>query len=114
GDGRQTRDFTYVSDVVAATIAAAELGTEPVYNVSGGTSSTLLEAIAHIEGLTGHRALIRFSPFARGDAYRTTADLTAARRDLGYSPGVTLSEGLAPQARAATPQPTHPPAAAAS
>ena len=101
GDGRQTRDFTYVTDVVSATIAAAERLTGPVYNVSGGTSSTLLEAIAQIERLTGRRALIRFSPRARGDAYRTMADLTAARRDLAYSPEVTLGQGLALQVRAA-------------
>ncbi len=101
GDGRQTRDFTYVTDVVSATIAAAERLTGPVYNVSGGTSSTLLEAIAQIERLTGRRALIRFSPRARGDAYRTMADLTAARRDLAYSPEVTLGQGLALQVQAA-------------
>jgi len=106
GDGRQIRDFSYVTDVVAATIAAAELAAEPVYNISGGTSSTLLEAIAHIGRLTGRRALIRFSPSARGDAYRTTADLTAARRDLGYSPEVTLAEGVALQVQAALREPT--------
>jgi len=101
GDGRQTRDFTYVTDAVAATIAAAELGAGPAYNVSGGTSSTLLEAVADIERLTGRRAQIRFSPSARGDAYRTAADLTAARRDLGYNPEVKLGEGLAVQVKAA-------------
>ena len=90
-----------MTDVVSATIAAAERLTGPVYNVSGGTSSTLLEAIAQIERLTGRRALIRFSPRARGDAYRTMADLTAARRDLSYSPEVTLGQGLALQVQAA-------------
>jgi UDP-glucuronate 4-epimerase len=105
GDGRQTRDFTYVADVVSATIAAAERLPGPVYNVSGGKSSTLLEAIAHIERLTGRRALLRFSPSARGDAYRTMADLTAARRDLGYIPDVKLGEGLALQVQAAMREP---------
>jgi len=90
-----------VTEAVAATIAAAELGAEPAYNVSGGTSSTLLEAIADIERLTCRRAQIRFSPSARGDAYRTAADLTAARRDLGYNPEVKLGEGLAVQVKAA-------------
>ena len=105
GDGRQTRDFTFVTDAVAATIAAAELGTEPVYNVSGGASSTLLDAIAEIERLVGCPALIRFSPAARGDAYRTRADLTAAGRDLGYRPEVSLREGLARQIGAARREP---------
>jgi nucleoside-diphosphate-sugar epimerase len=107
GDGRQTRDFTYVSDVVAATIAAAELGVEPVYNVSGGATATLLEAIAHIERLVGRRALIRLSHSARGDAYRTMADLTAAKQDFGYHPEVTLVEGLARQVRTAIREPSH-------
>ena len=106
GDGGQTRNFTYVTDAVAATIAAAELSTEPVYNVSGEKSATLLEAIAHIERLAGRPALIRFAPSARGDAYRTTADLTAARRDLGYSPEVMLGQGLARQVQAAMRNPT--------
>ena len=106
GDGSQTRDFTFVSDAVAATVAAAELGTEPVYNVSGGTTSTLLEAIAQIERLTSRPALLHFSPPARGEAHRTSADLTAARRDLGYAPQVSLPDGLALQVEAAMSEPT--------
>lgn len=105
GDGRQTRDFTFVTDVVHATIAAAELGVEPVYNISGGANSTLLDAIAEIERLTERRALISFSSSARGDAYRTRADLTATKRDLGYAPAVSLRQGLALQIRAAMSEP---------
>lgn len=105
GDGRQTRDFTFVSDVVKATIAAAELGTEPAYNISGGASATLIEAIEEIERLAGRPALIGFSPPARGDASRTSADLTATRRDLGYEPAVSLRDGLALQIRAAVDEP---------
>ena len=101
GDGRQSRDFTYVADAVAATLAAAEHGTEFAYNVSGGSSATVLEAIAVIERLTGRPTLVRFSPPARGDAYRTKADLTVARRDLGYTAQVVLAEGLALQVQAA-------------
>jgi nucleoside-diphosphate-sugar epimerase len=108
GDGRQVRDFTFVSDVVAATIAAAELGTAPVYNISGGASSTLFGAIEEIERVTGRRALMGFSPRARGDASRTSADLAAARRDLGYRPSVSLQEGLALQIRSARDEPRAP------
>jgi nucleoside-diphosphate-sugar epimerase len=97
GDGRQVRDFTFVADVVSATIAAAELGREAAYNISGGASSTLFGAIEEIERLVGRRALIDFSSRARGDAARTGADLTAAKRDLGYQPTVSLSDGLALQ-----------------
>lgn len=105
GDGNQAREFTYVTDAVAATIAAAELGTEPVYNIGGGTISTLLDAIAQIERLAGRSALISFSPSARGDASRTSADLASARRDLGYRPAVSLREGLDHQIRAAMHEP---------
>jgi nucleoside-diphosphate-sugar epimerase len=105
GDGNQTRAFTYVTDAVAATIAAAELGTEPTYNVSGGTSSTLLGAIAQIEELTGRPALISFSPPAHGDPNHTSADLTAARRDLGFEPRVSLRDGVELQIRAAMREP---------
>jgi nucleoside-diphosphate-sugar epimerase len=105
GDGKQTRDFTFIADVVAATIAAAERGTEPAYNISGGTNTTLLDAIAEIERLAERPALISFSPSARGDAYRTNADLTAARRDLGYGPQMPLREGLALQVHAAMREP---------
>jgi UDP-glucuronate 4-epimerase len=105
GDGRQVRDFTFVGDVVAGTIAAAELGTEPAYNISGGASSTLIGGIEEIERLADRRALIDYSPSARGDAARTSADLTAGRRDLGYQPSVSLSEGLALQVRAAMDEP---------
>jgi nucleoside-diphosphate-sugar epimerase len=101
GDGRQVRDFTFVGDVVAGTIAAAELGTKPVYNISGGASCTLSEAIEEIERLTRRRAVVGFAAPARGDASRTSADLTAARRDLGYRPTVSLREGLKRQIRAA-------------
>jgi len=101
GDGRQSRDFTYVSDAVAATIASADHGTEPAYNISGGSSSTVLETIAQIERLSGRRAFLRFWPSARGDAYRTDGDLTLARRDLGYTPEVELADGLARQLEAA-------------
>jgi nucleoside-diphosphate-sugar epimerase len=105
GDGRQTRDFTFVADVVSATIAAAKMGTESVYNISGGASTTLLTAIAEIERLTDRRALISFSPPAQGDPYRTIADLTTAGRDLAYAPQVSLREGLALQVRAAICEP---------
>jgi len=105
GDGTQTRDFTFVSDVVTATVRAAELGTALAYNISGGTNSTLLDAIAEIERLTGRRALISFSSWARGDAYRTHADLTAAERDLRYTPEVSLADGLELQIEAAMREP---------
>jgi len=101
GDGCQTRDFTYVSDAVAATIAAADRGDRPCYNVSGGANASLLEALAAIERATARRAVVEFAPDARGDARHTRADLTAATRDLGFRPSVPLELGLARQVAAA-------------
>jgi UDP-glucuronate 4-epimerase len=105
GDGHQTREFTYVSDALTTTIAAAELGTEPGYNVSGGTNSTLLEANAQIERLTDRPALISFSPSAQCDVYRTSANLSGAGRDLSYKPHVSSGDGLTLQIRAAMREP---------
>jgi nucleoside-diphosphate-sugar epimerase len=105
GNGRQIRDFTFITDVIAATLAAAERGTAPAYNISGGASSTLFGAIEEIERLTGRHARIDFSPPARGDATRTGADLTAAELDLEYRPTVSLQDGLALQIDAAKNEP---------
>jgi nucleoside-diphosphate-sugar epimerase len=100
GDGAQTRDFTYVADAVAATIAAADRGELPCYNVSGGSHASLREAITQIERATGHRAEIEFAPQARGDARHTRADLAAVCRDLGYRPSVGLETGVTRQVAA--------------
>lgn len=97
GDGRQTRDFTYVSDAVAATLAAAERGDSQVYNVSGGASASVLKALDEIELLTGRRAIVELGRAARGDARHTRADLGLAAHELRYRPTVGLREGLARQ-----------------
>lgn len=97
GDGSQIRDFTYVDDAVACTIAAARSGTEPVYNIGGGTQIRLLDAIRVIEALLGRRVVVERRPDARGDVRRTCADPARAARDLGFSPSTALPEGLGRQ-----------------
>src|SRR5207249_11791172 len=82
GDGGQTRNFTYVTDAVAATIAAAELSTEPLYNVRGDRSATLPEPIAHSARLAGRPAWLRVAPSAGRAAPRPTAATPAPRRHL--------------------------------
>jgi len=95
GDGLQIRDFTYVGDVVDATIRAAEHGEGgAVYNVGGGTPVALIDAIHTIEGLIGRPIEIEYQHQARGDARRTGADTTRAREELGFAPAVSLEEGL--------------------
>lgn len=96
GDGRQRRDFTYVDDVVAATLAAASAEvTAAVVNVGGGCSMTMLDILdlAH-EVIRWPVPVITADPQA-GDVAASEADLTLARRVLGYRPTVDLREGMA-------------------
>jgi nucleoside-diphosphate-sugar epimerase len=102
GDGRQTRDFTYVGDVVAATAAAARRGAPgAVYNVAGGSRTTVLEVIDILERLLAVEFDVRHEGGAVGDARDTAADTSNAERDLGYSPEFTLEAGLTAQCEAA-------------
>jgi UDP-glucose 4-epimerase len=98
GDGEQTRDFTFVSDAVAATVAAAAAdldgGAGRVYNVGGGSRVTVNHVIGLLERITGKRARIVRRPAQPGDARDTFADCSAARGDLGYRPAVALEAGL--------------------
>jgi UDP-glucose 4-epimerase len=103
GDGEQTRDFTYVSDIVAANMAAATVPLEEVagrtFNLGGGSRVKLRDVIAQLESLTGCSARLRFDPNQRGDARHTHADSTAARETLGFIPQVQLQAGLEEQVR---------------
>lgn len=96
GDGKQTRDFTFVADAVAATIAASRTGKPgAVYNIGGGSRVSMLEVIETIEKITGETLTIDAHPVQKGDMRDTYADTTAARRDLDYQPATSLAEGLA-------------------
>jgi nucleoside-diphosphate-sugar epimerase len=98
GDGRQVREFTYVADVVRATIAAAERGERgSVYNVGGGQPVALLDVIAMLEELLDRPLALEFLDAGPGDPRRTEADVTRAARDLGYRPVTPLATGLACQ-----------------
>ena len=98
GDGTQSRGFTFVSDAVAATIAAmAGAPSGAVYNVGGGSEATMLEAIAIAERVSGQTLQVRFLPVAAGDVRRTAADVTRIRSELGWAPRVSLEDGLRAQ-----------------
>jgi nucleoside-diphosphate-sugar epimerase len=95
GDGLQSREFTYVSDAVEANLAALERARPgSVYNVSGGSAATLLDAIAILERASGRSLDVRLRPAAAGDVRRTAADTSRIRRELAWSPRVTLADGL--------------------
>lgn len=96
GDGMQTRDFTFVSDAIAATRAAGSVDgvVGEVFNVGGGSQISLKETLALIEGLAGRQLEIRYSSPRSGDVKDTGADTSHAREKLSYQPVVSLKEGL--------------------
>jgi nucleoside-diphosphate-sugar epimerase len=100
GDGEQTRDFTFVTDIVAANMAAAERGVPgSVYNIGGGSRVTLNHVLKLIERVTGKTVTIQREPEQKGDMRHTYADTSLARHDLGFVPRVSLESGLDQQYR---------------
>jgi UDP-N-acetylglucosamine/UDP-N-acetyl-alpha-D-glucosaminouronate 4-epimerase len=104
GDGRQTRDFTYVDDVVRANLAAAEAPASVcsgnVYNVAGGAGHSLLELLGILGDILGVEPRHTFTDARAGDVRHTRAEITAAGRDLGHEPRVGFGEGLLRTAKA--------------
>jgi UDP-glucuronate 4-epimerase len=98
GDGTQSRSWTYVADVVEATIAAMERGSG-TYNVGGGVEASLNDAVSILERLSARRLDVRYHPLLPGDQRRTSADTARIRADLGWMPRVSLEEGLGEQWR---------------
>ena len=95
GDGRQTRDFTFVADAVSATVAAATRGKAGgVYNIGGGSRVELLDVFELIRRITGRSLQLERLQNQRGDMRDTYADTSRARADLGFAPSVTLEQGL--------------------
>jgi nucleoside-diphosphate-sugar epimerase len=96
GDGQQTRDFTYISDIVEANILAASLDSAvgTILNIAGGSSVTIQHALKMLKEISGLPVSVQFSSNQAGDALHTHADIARARQLLHYSPQVSLWEGL--------------------
>ncbi|MCV3215084.1 NAD-dependent epimerase/dehydratase family protein [Plectonema radiosum NIES-515] len=96
GDGLQTRDFTFISDAVAANLAAATVSEAvgEIFNIGGGSRVVLKEVLDTMEEIVGKRIQRNHIEKAMGDARHTAADVSKARRILGYQPKVSLREGL--------------------
>lgn len=95
GDGKQTRDFTYIDDIVGANIAASREGTPgEIYNIGGGSRIELVEIFPKIEKICGKKIKIKKIERQRGDVLHTFADTQKAKTDLDYIPRVSLEEGL--------------------
>lgn len=99
GDGLQSRDFTYIENVVQANLMAAEAPAEKVaggvFNAATGHSITLLDLVRDLNDLTGQSIQPRFEPGRAGDVRSSLADNSAAEKAFGYKATVTWKEGLA-------------------
>ncbi len=95
GDGEQSRDFTFISDVVDANLAAAACDVSgECFNIGGGSRRTVNEVIETIGSIVGTAPRVRRLDVQKGDVRHTAADTTRAHARLGFSPKVALREGL--------------------
>ena len=98
GDGPPNRDFTFVADAVAANLRAeapADRCAGRAYNIARGRPASLLELLDVLAGELGVSVTPVHTDPRPGDVRHSHADISAARRDLGYAPAVTFREGLA-------------------
>jgi UDP-glucose 4-epimerase len=97
GDGFQSRDFTYVENVVHGNLLAAEAAEAPgkTFNMADGRTTTLLQLLAALRELLDQEITPIHEPARVGDVRDSLADITAARTTLGYEPQVDFEDGLA-------------------
>lgn len=96
GSGNQTRDFTYVKDIVDGTILAAEKG-RGVLNLGSGSRITVKEMVEHVSWISNKKIKVKHINKQPGDAPHTWADINKARAELGYEPKHSLEEGIGEQ-----------------
>lgn len=96
--GKLKRDFTYVDDIVAGTLAALDqppaVAGHRIYNLGGSRSEEILDVIALFEKALGRKAIIELKPGERGDMQETAADIDSTTRDFGWTPKVTVAQGI--------------------
>ncbi len=98
GDGEQSRDFTYVANVVHANLLAARHPQSfrgDVFNVGAGERHSLNQLVAQLNEITGHESQVEYQVERAGDVRHSLADIGRARQVLGYRPQVSFREGLA-------------------
>jgi UDP-glucose 4-epimerase len=95
GDGSQTRDFIFVSDVVDATMASLEMTPENrTFNIASGNETTVLELARVVQRITGSPKGLEFLPPRTGDIPRSVADTARAKKELGFQARTSLEDGL--------------------
>jgi len=97
GNGEQTRDFTYISDVISANIGALDDRCLPgeIFNVGGGANISINGAIKMLEDISGKKAKVKYYEPQKGDILHTAADISKARSTFGYNAKVGIRDGLA-------------------
>ena len=99
GDGRQSRDFTFIDDCIEANVRAwKRAAPQGVYNVGGGSQVEVLEAIQMLERHLGVKAIIQLEPRPPGDPMRTRADAGRIRADFDFVPSTPIDQGLEAEA----------------
>jgi nucleoside-diphosphate-sugar epimerase len=100
GDGEQTRNFTFVSDIVEANYLAATTTTKSkVFNIGGGSQVSVNQVLELVKDISGKKLHIQYKNAVSGDARHTGADTTLAKNELGFQAKVSLREGLEKEAR---------------
>ena len=96
GDGEQSRDFTFVGDVVRANLLAGEAEgvSGQAFNIAAGNRITINDLVEEVRAATGCEVEAEHEPGRPGDVRHSLADLSRAREELGYEPQTDLSEGL--------------------
>jgi UDP-glucose 4-epimerase len=94
GDGHQTRDYIYVTDVASAFVLAAEGGRTGTFNVGWGSESSVLDLLEVLQGLVPAAVEPEFTPLRTGELLRSALDSTRLRSTFGWEPQVGLREGL--------------------
>lgn len=95
GDGSQTRDYTYIQDIISGAIAAMAKGRiGEAYNLGGGHQTKLMDAVELIFQLCGKKSEIKYLSLQKGDVKETLADTQKARKELAYNPQGSVELGL--------------------
>ncbi|MDP1710697.1 MAG: NAD-dependent epimerase/dehydratase family protein, partial [candidate division WWE3 bacterium] len=94
GDGKQTRDYVYVADVVAANLAALEFHGSGVFNIATGLEVSVNEVYEKISKLLSYTTPSANAPAVKGEILRSALDASRAKKELGWEPKVSLEEGL--------------------